>query len=230
MSNSRTGTFSSSSIYKLMTNGKAKDSLGKPCLEYIQEKTFEKRLGRELSNETNVRPTSWGKLVEDVAFVQLGEVQNANEQDRLFHPDLAWSGQPDYTTKDTVGDIKSPYTLKSFCELYEINTAEELKKAKPEYYWQLVSNSILENKKYCELVIFVPYQSQLSLIRELASVITESEQNQFAWINWANDDELPYILENGYYKPLKKLKFKPIDGDKEKLIERVKMATKLLNS
>lgn len=228
--NSRIGNFSSSSIWKLMTNGKAKDSFGKPALTYIQEKIYEKRLGRSLQNEQNSRATSWGNLIEDVALTQLQNVQNANEMERLKYPDLPWSGQPDYVTFDTVGDIKNPFTLKSFCEMYEIETAEELKKLKPEYYWQLVSNSILANKENCELIIFTPLQKQLELIRELASNTEEENQGEFAWINWAKDEELPFLHPESFYKPIKSLKFKPLEGDKRALIERVKKANKILKS
>lgn len=52
----RAGTFSSSNIYKLMTNGKAADSLGKPALTYIEETRYEMRLGRSLSTDQSSRP------------------------------------------------------------------------------------------------------------------------------------------------------------------------------
>jgi hypothetical protein len=230
MTNSRIGTFSSSSIWKLMTNGKAKDSLGKPALTYIKEKRYESKLGREIANEQGKRPTSWGDLVEQVAFVQLDNVENANEKERLSHPDLPWTGQPDYTNIELVGDIKCPFSLLSFCEMYEIETGEELKTIKPEYYWQLVSNSILANKQECELTIFVPLQEQLELIRELSKSIDGEEQNKFAWVNWAQDNELPYLLPDSYYKPLKQIKFTPSEQDKKDLIKRVTLATELLKS
>jgi hypothetical protein len=228
-SNSRIGNFSSSSIWKLMTNGKAKDSVGKPFDDYVKEKIFEKRVNRQLQNEQNSRATSWGNLIEDVAFIQLQNVQNANKMDRLKHPDLHWVGQPDYITDNIVGDIKCPFTLKSFCEMYEIETAEELKKVKPEYYWQLVSNSILAGKENCELTIFVPLENQLELIKELARNVEEENQNQFAWINWAKNEELPFLYPNSYYRPIKNLTFTPLENDKNLLLERVEKASKILN-
>jgi hypothetical protein len=138
---------------------------------------------------------------------------------------LPWTGQPDYTNKELVGDIKCPFTLLSFCEMYEIETGDELKTIKPEYYWQLVSNAILANKQECELTIFVPLQEQLELIRDLSKSIDGEEQNKFAWVNWAQDNELPYLLPNSYYRPLKQIRFTPSEQDKKDLIKRVTLAT-----
>jgi len=221
--NSRIGTFSSSSIWKLAKKGKAKESLGKPALTYIQEKILEKRLGRQLENESISHALSWGNLCEDVALATLG-LANQNHNERLKYPNLEWTGQPDYILENLVGDIKCPFTLKSFCEMYEIQTAEDLKKIRQEYYWQLVSNAILAKKEECELTIFVPYLEQLELIRELARAMPESEQNQFAWVNWAKDIELPYLIKGSCYNQTKQIKFKPLKGDVEFLIKRIKFA------
>ena len=60
----RAGTFSSSAIYKLTTNGKAKGELGKPALTYIRETQIELRLGRALNTDLSSRPALWGTFVE----------------------------------------------------------------------------------------------------------------------------------------------------------------------
>lgn len=219
MSNERAGNFSSSSIWKLMTNGKAKGSVGKPFQTYVKQKVYEARIGRQLENEAYSHATSWGNLVEQVAFAQLSNVKNGNLLERFKHPFHRWSGQPDYLSAEIVGDIKCPFTLLSFCELYEINSGEELKEQKPEYYWQLISNAILTNKKVCELTIFCPLEEQIELIRQLAE-----QEKEAQWVFYANHNQLPFLAKTDYYKPIKQIKFTPTEEDINALIERVKKA------
>ena len=117
-------------------------------------------------------------------------------------------------------------TLKSFCTFYECETIEEVRdkhKDGEDYYWQLVSNSILLNTKYAELIIYVPYYYELVQIRELANNY-DGDQNKVAWINWAGDDDLPYIPEESEYKNLKVIRFEVPESDKKALTERVNAA------
>ena len=59
----RIGRFTSSKIAALISVGKDKVSFGKPALTYIEEKNFERKLGRSLTSETTARATSRGKLL-----------------------------------------------------------------------------------------------------------------------------------------------------------------------
>ena len=226
----RNGRFTSSGISALMSSGKAKGTFGKPFYTYVEEKYFETKLLRRLDNESNAKPTSWGKLVERHAFDQLGTEYNLVSQETIVHPSIElWAGSPDlvkYDTGKTVCDIKCPMTLKSFCTFYECETIEEVRdkhKDGEDYYWQLVSNSILLNTKYAELIIYVPYYYELVQIRELANNY-DGDQNKVAWINWAGDDDLPYIPEESEYKNLKVIRFEVPESDKKALTERVNAA------
>lgn len=229
----RIGTFSSSSIWKLMSKGKKAGAVGKPFNDYVQDKIYEVRTGVEMQKESNARPLAWGNLIEEVAFSNLKGATNANELPRYTHPTLPWTGRPDHLYPDTVGDIKSPWTPKSFCILADIlmseNIGEKLKIKKPEYYWQLVSNSILTGLPNCELAIYIPYKFQLPFIRELASQQDEEIQNKFAFIHWASDEELPHIIKGKYYKQMYIGRFTPPEEDKKALIARVEMASEMLN-
>lgn len=231
----RAGRFTSSAISALMSNGKAKDTFGKPFYTYVEEKYFETKLGRRLDNETNSRPMSWGNLVENQAFELLGTEYNKVSQETIIHPEIEqWSGSPDLLKYDeglTVGDIKCPMTLKSFCTFYECKNIDEVREKHrdgEDYYWQLVSNSILLNTKYAELIIYVPYQEELEVIREAARNF-DGDQNKIAWVNWANDDDLPYIIPGIFYKNLKIIRFEVPQSDKDALTERVKAAVEELN-
>jgi hypothetical protein len=234
----RIGNLTSSEIYKVLTKAKDKVNFGAPALTYIDEKNMERKLGRSLSTDMESRPTSWGKTLEGRVFELLGAEYRLCSQETITHKDYEfWCGSPDAEkfnldgTK-TVVDIKCPYTLKSFCELVEVSmfAIKNNHKAGNAYYWQLVSNAILIGADSAELIVYCPYQSELEAIKDYVSNMHESVQNSVAWINWATDDTLPYLLDNGYYRNLNVCSFSIPEEDKEELKEAVLRASKLLIS
>jgi len=226
----RTGAFTSSSIYLLMTNNKAKDGFGVPAITYIKGKQRELLLGRNLQKERGSRPTSWGKLVESRVFNLLPTEYILQSDVRDIHPEIErWTGAADMVTTDKVCDIKCPFSLQVYCDKADImisNDIEALKKDFPENYWQLVSNSILTGKPIAELIIYCPYLKELIEIKEDLPTY-EGNMNDVAWINWAEAEELPYLIEGNYYKNLYKMEWVVSAEDKELLTERVKMAIAL---
>lgn len=236
---SRVGNFSSSEIHKLMSRGRGNRSLentGAPFYTYIQEKVYERKLGRPLSQKQNSRITTWGSFVEKQVFDLLGLEYQLISKDRYVHPDIdCWTGMPDIVTRDKkiVGDIKCPWTLKSFCEMigYMEQGSEALKAKKPEYYWQLVSSSILTGIDEAELIVYVPYFEELENIKELANNHSwdgHLSENDVAFINYASNEELPYLKKGGYYKNLNAFHWVVDPADKALLTARVKMAQELL--
>lgn len=249
----RNGNITSSEIVALTTKGTAKGSFGKPFYTYVDECNMERRLGRSISSESNARPLSWGKLVERQVEKTLPMSYALTSDDTFRHHTIeCWYGSPDATKEDeeigrTVGDIKSPQTLKSFCQLvdpiYEglegmdaINALRYGYKDKrgyqhdkhkdgEKYYWQLVSNGIITNSKFAELIVYVPYESELEQIRSLAA---RSEERKYNWILMADDMELPSLPDNGYYKNLNTIRFQIPEFDKKFLTDCVLEAEKLL--
>lgn len=231
---SRVGNFSSSQIYRLMSKGRGNWSIkntGASFESYVKEKAWEIQLGRSLTKDVTARPITWGQLVEQQAFNVLDLKYSLVSKERFQHkkyPDY-WTGMPDVLTNEIVGDIKCPYTLESFCGLVEsLESAEKLKEYSPMYYWQLVSNSILTKRDTAVLIIYCPYQKDLENIRELARNEYEMSQNKYAWINWAEDIEMPYLLENGKYSDVNMLEFEVSKEDKELLTQRVELAIEKL--
>jgi hypothetical protein len=233
----RVGNFTSSQIWKLMTNGKAAGTLGKPALTYIQEKNFERKLGQLLDADTHSKPTTWGNLCEEFAFQQLGMEYRLQSQSTYTHPDYdCWKGSADcikFTESyQAVVDIKCPYTRKSFCLFNEIQNADELRNDHPDgeaYYWQLVSNAIINNCTHAELVVFMPYQSELDAIRDLCQQIgTVDDMHRYFWIANSRDSDLPYLIDGGYYKHLHIISFEVPESDKQALTDRVAMCCPML--
>lgn len=236
---SRVGNFSSSEIHKLMSKGRGNWSLenvGAPFKTYIRDKVWESRLGRSLHQRQNSRITTWGLFVEKLVFDKLGLDYKLESKTQYTHPEInRWTGMPDLITRDgqIAGDIKCPWTLTSFCEMADAMAEgwEALKDTKPDYYWQLVSSVILTGAKYAELIVYVPYKDELEGIKEAAdnhSWDGTLDENAVQFINYATDEELPYLNRKGAYPNLISLKFEVCQEDKDLLTSRVKMAVEEL--
>ena len=238
----RSGKFTSSEIGNLMSEGKTKGTWGKPALTYIEEKNMERKLQRSLTQESNARPLVWGKVLESRVFEVLGIEYTLDSQTTIQHTTIPyWSGSPDGNKLDegkTVIDIKAPITLKSFCQLvdplYEgltgidaMNKVRETHKNGEKYYWQLVSNAILTDSKFAELIVYVPYKDELDKVREIVQNWAD-DPNPVAWINWASDLELPYLVKGGYYKNINIIRFCIPEQDKQLLTAKVELAGKML--
>lgn len=226
----RAGTFSSSAIHKLVKSGRGK-TFSAAGETYIKEKSFELLLGRELSTEIGSRPLTWGKVLEKRAFDLMPPEFQLVSQERFKHPDLLWTGAPDFVSRDSkiVGDVKCPFTLKSFCEQVMSLEKGTYKDTHPEYYWQNVSNSILSGIDRGCSVIYLPYLHELAGIREMTENF-DGDQNKVAWIGWAQDEDLPYIEEGGYFKNLNLFEYEIPKEDKELLTERVRLAEEELKA
>lgn len=232
----RGGNFTSSEIFALMSNDKTGKGLGAPAKTYIEEKNMERRLQRFLDSETGARPVTWGNLCEKrVLYELLGTEYQPLSTETMMHPQIGyWCGSPDglkYDEGKTVIDVKSPFSLKSFCQLADCHTIEEVRaehKDGDKYFWQLVSNAILTDSRYAELIIYCPYRSELKDIRELTTMIDGEDQNKYAWINWSQDSELPYLNDGGYYKNIHVIRWEVSDNDKQLLTGRVLQAGNLL--
>ena len=248
----RAGRFTSSEIANLMTVDRSGKEFGKPAITYIAQTNKERRLGRALTADVTAHSLSWGKSVESHVFNLLGLEYSLTSQETDLHPLYGdfWAGSKDGQKDDTIIDIKCPMTLDSFCgivdPLYEGYDGREAimmsmngytgkdgmfhpaHKSIEDYYWQLVSNAIINNKKYAELIVYVPYKSELFTIRDHVQNFDLDEQWRYKWIYDADNDQLPHILDGGYYKNLNVIRFEVPQSDKDLLTENVLKASKLL--
>jgi hypothetical protein len=224
---------------------------GKAAVTYLNQCNTERRLGRSLDGELDAKPTNWGKFVEILLFQLLSDDYTYNSHDTLTHPDFPfWVGTPDgfkITGNKTVVDGKCPFTLESFCNLvnplYDGFDGWEAMKALLEgytdkqgllhpphkdadkYYWQLVSNACIDDCTHAELIVYCPYESELSVIQAAA---VESGNPQAYFIANASPKALPYIKDDGFYKNINVISFEIDPKDKELLTETVKKAAEYL--
>lgn len=235
----RNGNFTSSEIFRLLKSGQKKGTWSKDVDTYIRECNQERRLGRSIEVQSDARPLTWGKLVEQVAFDNVGLEYTMCSNKTLVHPKYPyWCGSPDAYTETKVPDLKCPMTLTSFCNLvdaYEedgkvvhealtIEAMRENHKDGDKFYWQVVSNAILleENlgRPYNtgQIIVYVPYLDELDKIKSLAN---QSGDPKYYWIWSADDDYLPWIHRGGMYKNINVIEFNIPQHDKDLLIERV---------
>ena len=234
----RIGNPTSSEIVALTSYDRSGKQPGKPFFTYVEEKNMERRLGRSLDSESTARPLVWGKLLEPRAFELLGLEYSLNSDETLIHPEIEyWAGSPDgfkYDKGKTVGDIKAPLTLKSFCQLVQplydgfngmeaMNKIRETHKDGEKYFRQLVSNACISGARFAELIVYVPYESELEEIKRSAEGV-----DGCMWIQFATENELPFLKDGGYYKNLNIIRFEVPQEDKDFLTERVRLAGTML--
>lgn len=232
----RIGKFTSSEIVALTTNGKAKGTLGKPAYTYIDEKNWERRTGRSIKSDVTARPLSWGKLLEKRVFDKLPlSYDYTPKETRMNEGWDCWAGSVDNIKHDaglTACDIKCPVTLKSYYRIADcLNFADPIQQLRDthddgeKYYWQIVSNAIINKCKYGELIAYCPYKSELEEIRSLAFNWEGDDQKNYLWIYGATDDELPWLMDDGFYKNISIIRFEIPKDDIEFLTSRVSLAS-----
>lgn len=241
----RGGKFTSSEIVNLTKEGKSKGTWGAPALTYIEEKNMERRLGRSIDSDTDSRPTNWGKFMERMGAILLGNEYPFNSSHTLVHPTIDnWAGSPDVIKEDegrTIVDFKAPFTLKSFCQLVQplydglegmaaMNAIRDTHKEGDKYYWQIVSNACITGAKWGELIVFCPYESEIPVIQHAVSMMEGTDQSKYYFIYTAQKEQLPYIKDGGYYANINIIRFEIPQVDKDKLTDLVVRAGELLIS
>lgn len=249
---------SSSSAYKLVKKGKRKmtaeelvefkkenpkskaltcpDGFGDAGLTYIKQINYERRLKKALKGEIFSRPTSWGTFLEKRAFDLIPDFDYMLVSDKRYaHKTIPnWTGMPDLIKPDTVGDIKCPYSLETFCDKLEALQSLETYKAEFEAdYWQHISNACLLRSNGIEItrmeaVIYCPYASELADI-QLETTVYDKPHLVF-WICNAMVDEMPHLLDDCDYKNLNMFPFDIPIEDMDYLESRVIEANKLIES
>lgn len=224
----RNGNFSSSKIFNLTKEGTKKGTFGKPALTYIKEKKYERKLKRSINTDASTRPTLWGSFLEPRVHSLLGLAYEHVNDVTLVHPKYPyWVGSPDFIKRKTkvVCDSKCPQP-KAFCELIEncSKGIEVFKKEHEDYYWQLVSNAIITESEHIELIVYMPYESELEEIRAEAENFDGLDQYKYRFIAESSKHQLAYLPNDSEYKNLNVFRFPLIIEDAEYLEQRIILA------
>jgi len=218
-------------------------TFGEKALSYIKEKNYERLLGRSIQNDSNARPLLYGKLAEDYVLKNIlgpewtiDAESGISSENTLTHPAIPfWVGTPDCKKegKDglTIGELKAPYTMLSWCRFAECKTMEEVRENHPDgetYYWQMISHAALTGARFGEFLVFCPYKWELAKIREWADNNWPGDPNKVAFINFSADNDLPWIEDGGTYNHLHTIRFEINPDHVKDLTERVLLAGTML--
>lgn len=250
----RNGNFTSSEIYKLIKKSRDGKEFGELAKTYIFEKYLERFSGMSLNTETDSKPTNWGKAIERFVFDKIGSIFYELKSDETeIHPDFNyWVGTPDLLITDdklnliAVGDIKCPFTKKSFIQLvlpyllglrgiecfkaiaygFSINGASYPPHPDGEkYYIQLVSNAIIKGVNEIELVVYLPKYEDLDMIKNYLD-----GNDSVRWIQNADYNEIPHIPFDSDLSDLYTIRAEVDKELRKELIECVLKAGNLLNN
>ena len=230
----RIGRFTSSEIWKLMQMDRSGNDFGQKALTYIDEKKIETRMGRSITIESYSQAMAWGIFMEMYVFSMIGVEYIITSNTTDMHPSInCWSGSKDLIVEGhKVSDIKC-YQPKKFAQYTDVIISRDLEKMKKDFkeeYWQLVSNAIINQVPNAEAITFMPYESELEEIRDMAENYDGPDQWKYRFIAEKDKDGLPYLPDGGYYKNLNKFEFEVPKDDIELLTDRVKQAQQILTS
>lgn len=224
----RIGNFTSSEIWRLTTMNRKKDGFGAPGLSYIEEKSIERVMGRSISIDFHSQAAAWGTFLEMFVFGSIGVEYEITSNKTDIHPSIPyWSGSKDLIVRGVkVSDIKcyQPLNFARYTNALLKGDIKYLKENFKKEYWQLVSNAIINEVPNAEAITFMPYESELEDIRDLAYNYDGSDQWKYKFIYENDKSALPYLPDKGYYKNLNKFEFEVPQEDKDFLTERVELA------
>jgi hypothetical protein len=235
-----------------------RDGFGDKAMTFIHECNMERRLNKSVSTEATARALSWGRLLEVYLHSKLGTNYEYFSDVTHQHPAISyWVGTADFKnhkvtdsrpTAKAIVDSKCPWTPKSFCQLVDPwyagkrgmeywdairngwtdSKGDRHKKHDDaeKYFWQITSNSCIYNCTDGELIVYMPYKSDLDDIRTLASKM--GADSEFFWIWNQTDDQLPHLVNDGYYKDINIFRFEIPVETKIFLHKRVVLAGKKL--
>jgi hypothetical protein len=167
----RIGNFTSSNIYKLC--GSLKDGEASKSYEtYIKEKMYERKLKRSLEVGAYSQSMTWGKFLEKRVNDNLPlNYQMLHKTTNVHYKYDFWAGSVDFLVPNVkIAELKcfEPKNFASYVTSLMTGDTEYIKKEHPKEYWQMVSNACIHKVPKMEAIVYMPYESEMEDIRELA--------------------------------------------------------------
>lgn len=235
----RIGRFTSSQMSRLcasLKNGTPSSAFR----TYVEEVSLEREMQRTIKTRVKTQPMKWGNLMEVVLFNLLGLGYKMTHKMTIEHHKYPedWSGTPDLIAEGVkIGEIKC-YEPKKFMLLTRCLRKESVEAFKgdfPEEYWQCVSNAVLCGLKRAEIIVYMPYFSELKEIIEQVEDSNFLESNgldpQDYYFLTRNDVEsLPHLPDDSPVSNVNSFEFEVPIEDIQFLTKRVIEGKKLLDS
>jgi hypothetical protein len=221
----RVGNFTSSQIYRLM---------GTPSVAktYIAKKNLERQMGRSLETDSYSKDMAWGTFLEQRVLNLLGLEYQLSSSETDVHPLIKyWSGSKDLIVEGVkISEIKcyQPENFGKYTSALLTKDLEFIKSEFPKEYWQLVSNATINKVPNAEAITYMPYESELAEIAEMASNYDGVDQWKYRFIAESDKSSLAYLPDGGFFKNLNLFEFEVPQSDKDLLTEKVIEAWKKL--
>lgn len=237
LSKLRNGNFTASNAYRLCGSLKS----GEPTeafFTYAKEKMFERKLGRSLEVGAHSNSMVWGSFLEKRVFDNLPTSYQMVHKETFSHPEYSFLvGTPDFIVqgvKDVELKCFEPKNFASYVSALLTEDLDYIKKEHPKEYWQIVQNSLILNVKNGEAIVYMPYESEMEEIRELANDPLYYESLgllpwQVRFIQEKANSELSVLPNDSSFKNLNIFEFEVPESDKEFLLNRAIRANDLIS-
>lgn len=156
----RVGRFTASEIFKLLTPPRSKEAkeagkLSETALTYINVKVAETITGQPKTT-SYAYPLVFGKEQEPIAIDAFCKKTGYTYEPVGFIPFGQHSGgSPDGVINETdILEVKSPWAIETQLDYLMLTDQWDLKRIKPEYYWQCMANLLFTMKEQCHFVAF----------------------------------------------------------------------------
>lgn len=156
----RVGRFTSSEMWKLLTPPKTKEAkeagkLSETALTYINVKVAETLTGQQKAS-SYAYPLVFGKEQEPLAIEAFCEHTGYTHETIGFVAFGEHSGgSPDGLINETdILEVKCPWAIETQLDYLMLTDQWDLKRLKPEYYWQIMSNLLFTMKEKGHFVSF----------------------------------------------------------------------------
>lgn len=193
--NARLGRFTASEIHKLFVSGRKKDELfGQTALTYIRTKAAE-ILTQEVKEESDFKQAEWGKNHEVEACAAFekatgltGSYYGASNPTFFESGDYAGCS-PDWEGNRVGSDFKCPYNSAEHLKNLGLQSSDDLKAERWEYYCQLQFSMQIMN---WDVSYFVSYDPRFVYDWMQLKIITVYPDNE--WYAELNE-RLPKAIE-----------------------------------
>jgi hypothetical protein len=233
----RIGNFTSSNVFRLCAST-GKGEVTAAFYTYVQEKMFERSLGRSLEMGAYSQAMAWGNFLEKRVNDNLPNgYQMVHKQTNVHPTHKFWTGSPDFDcpTLDKIAELKcfEPKNFASYVTALLTEDLDKIKKEHPKEYWQIVSNSTIKGYSKGEAIVYMPYISEMDQIRALAEdpdylAQIGLEPWQVRFIIEKSNSQLAVLPNDSKFKNLNIFEFEIPIEDKIFLTKRVMDANKLI--
>lgn len=194
----RIGRFTSSEMWRLLTPPKTKEAkeagkLSETALTYISVKVAETLTGQPKTS-SYAYPLVFGKEQEPIAIDAFCRKTGFTYESVGFIGFGSHAGgSPDGAINETdILEVKAPWAIETQLDYLMLTDQWDLKRLKPEYYWQCMSNLLFTMKEKCH---FVSFDDRYPEDKKIAHLIIKPVSDDFQKIADAIEKAVKAKLE-----------------------------------